>query len=390
MDTIVVIMLKDKKTGFLDKELCSLSLAENEEYIINIFVTEEDDNSQMLHLRLSTERDVADWEYSAIFDYYDPQRFDGKVEKVIEIEDYYNPAWELVLKYSDDTAETEEVITELLRLHRAELEDVYNFVRQKLIEDHNNGKISDTFFNSVNKTLDTTRSYANQQTRMEEFVVECLTQPLFTEWLNNTQYDNESTVQGIKQSKKSILQKLMDILLNLFGIKDRKINDFSILAREYVILGKGNTPTTNNNLFSQPVTTTTTTANTASADNTNSPVERQPASPTAIDNQQPAINPATGENVKTITINDDADENTEDWYDGENLEINEFAATDLIENNHTTAEIYSAPIADGADISTFGVRTVNDMSDFVNAFPIQYRANIKQILSSNELNYTCS
>ncbi len=137
MDTIVVIMLKDKKTGFLDKELCSLSLAENEEYIINIFVTEEDDNSQMLHLRLSTERDVADWEYSAIFDYYDPQRFDGKVEKVIEIEDYYNPAWELVLKYSDDTAETEEVITELLRLHRAELEDVYNVIADKESEYEN-------------------------------------------------------------------------------------------------------------------------------------------------------------------------------------------------------------------------------------------------------------
>ena len=283
-------------------------------------------------------------------------------------------------KYTN--AERQRIVTEL--------EDVYNFVKQKLIEDHNNGKISDTFFNSVNKTLDTTQSYTNQQTRMEEFVVECLTQPLFTEWLNNTQYDNESTVQGIKQSKKSILQKLMDILLNLFGIKDRKINDFSILAREYVILGKGNTPTTNNDLFSRPMTTITTTANTVGADNMNSPVERQPESPTAIDNQQPTINPATGENVETDNINNDADENTDDWYNGEDLELNEFAATDLIENNHTTVEIYSTPIADGADISTFGVRTVNDMSDFVNTFPIQYRANIKQILASNELNYTCA
>ena len=182
----------------------------------------------------------------------------------------------------------------------------------------------------------------------------------------------------------------MDILLNLFGIKDRKINDFSILAREYVILGKGNTPTTNNDLFSRPMTTITTTANTVGADNMNSPVERQPESPTAIDNQQPTINPATGENVETDNINNDADENTDDWYNGEDLELNEFAATDLIENNHTTVEIYSTPIADGADISTFGVRTVNDMSDFVNTFPIQYRANIKQILASNELNYTCA
>lgn len=266
---------------------------------------------------------------------------------------------------------------------------LYHFVVNKLIEQHNNGDISDAFYNSTMKVIETTQSYNNPQTCVEEFVTECLTQPLFTEWLNNTQYDNESTVQGIKQSKKSILQKLMDILLNLFGIKDRKINDFSILAREYVILGKGNTPTTNNDLFSQRITTTTTTANTVSVDNTNSPVEGQSASPTAIDNQQPAINPATGENVDTTTINNDADENTDDWYDSDDFYDNEYAATDLIENNHTTAEIYSTPIADGADISTFGVRTVNDMSDFVNAFPIQYRANIKQILASNELNYTC-
>lgn len=137
MDTVVVIMLKDKKTGFLDKELCSLSLTENEEYIINIFVTEENDNRELLHLRLSTERDVADWEYSAIYDYYDPQRFDGKVEKITEIEDYYNPAWELVVEYSNDTAETEQTVTELLRLHRAELEDVYNVIADKESEYEN-------------------------------------------------------------------------------------------------------------------------------------------------------------------------------------------------------------------------------------------------------------
>jgi hypothetical protein len=287
-------------------------------------------------------------------------------------------------KYTN--AERQRIVTEL--------EDVYNFVRQKFIEEHDNGKINDAFFNSVNKVLDTTQSYDNQQTRMEEFVVECLTQPLFTEWLNNTQYDNESSVQGIKQSKKSILQKLMDILLNLFGIKDRKINDFSILAREYVILGKGNNPTTNNDLFSQHLTTTSTAANTVDTDNTNSPVEGQPASPTAIDNQPPAINPATGENVETTTndyipIDEDGVftmPDDEDYDPADGLK----AATDLIENNDTTAEIYSVPIADGADISTFGVRTVNDMSDFVNTFPMQYRANIKQILASNELNYTCA
>ncbi len=131
METVVVIMLKDRQTGFLDKELCSLSLTENEEYIINVFVTEEEDGGKKLHLRLSTERDVADWEYSAIFDYYDSERFAGKVDKVLEIEDYYNPAWELVLNYNDEQGEVEKQVEELLSLHRTELEDVYGVIADK-------------------------------------------------------------------------------------------------------------------------------------------------------------------------------------------------------------------------------------------------------------------
>lgn len=131
VDTVVVIMLKDSTTGFLDKELCSLSLNKNEEYIINVYVTEENSAQRLLHLRLSTERDVLDWEYSAIFDYYDSERFNGKVIKVLEIEDYYNPAWELVLDYIDDTIEIEAQVEELLELHRAELEDVYSVIADK-------------------------------------------------------------------------------------------------------------------------------------------------------------------------------------------------------------------------------------------------------------------
>lgn len=131
VDTVVVIMLKDSKTGFLDKELCSLSLNKNEEYIINVYVTEENSAQRLLHLRLSTERDVLDWEYSAIFDYYDSERFNGKVIKVLEIEDYYNPAWELVLDYIDDTSEIEAQVEEILELHRAELEDVYSVIADK-------------------------------------------------------------------------------------------------------------------------------------------------------------------------------------------------------------------------------------------------------------------
>lgn len=125
-----------------------------------------------------------------------------------------------------------------------ELQTVYDFVRAKIEEEHANGNISDNLYNQFINVLDKTQTPKDQQTRMEEFLVECLTQAPLTEWLNNTEYIGGADIQGINQSKKSILQKIMDILLDLLGIKDRNIKNNSILAREYVILSKGISPTT--------------------------------------------------------------------------------------------------------------------------------------------------
>ena len=69
-------------------------------------------------------------------------------------------------------------------------------------------------------------------------------------------------------------------------------------------------------------------------------------------------------------------------------DIESFARTELIEET-TTAEIYATPIANGATDNAFGVRVVNNLSEFVNGFPVQYRASIQQILAENELNFTC-
>lgn len=279
----------------------------------------------------------------------------------------------------------------------SELNDVYTFVRNKLDEEHNNNTIDNNFYEGVIKVLDTVKSYKDEQTQMEEFVVECLTQPYFTEWLNNTQYDNESSVAGIQQKKKSILQKLMDILLNLFGINNREINDFSILAREYVILGKGIKATSNYNNINIANKN-----NTTNVENTQSPVEEEPESKSVTNDNSSAtptddkLKPNNLNVTDNTEINDNVDEDTDietdDYYNVDYFDDDiEYSATDMIDkNNKTTTEIYSKPVVDGADVSAFGVRVVNNMGDYVNSFPAQYRKNIEHILAANELNYTCS
>ena len=70
MDTVIVVMQKDKKTGLFEKELQTLNITKYEQYILNIYATQNNDDI-FLHIKLTTDTDVLDWEYNAIYDYYD-------------------------------------------------------------------------------------------------------------------------------------------------------------------------------------------------------------------------------------------------------------------------------------------------------------------------------
>lgn len=130
MDTVFVIMLKDKKTGFLEKELGSLSLTENDNYIVNMFVMEQE-QGEKLYIRLSTGCDVADWEYSAIYDYYDSQALEELGAVVEEADDDYNPVWQIVIDYNGDMAETEKLVSDILLIHHNEMVDVFEAIKDK-------------------------------------------------------------------------------------------------------------------------------------------------------------------------------------------------------------------------------------------------------------------
>ena len=116
-ETVFVIMLKNKETGFLEKELGSLNINKNDEYIVNLFVLKEDDGKK-LHLRISTDRDVEDWEYGAIFDNYN---YDSYGDNVIEI----------VIDYDDNLSVVEERVAEILDIHSNELKRVYEEIKDK-------------------------------------------------------------------------------------------------------------------------------------------------------------------------------------------------------------------------------------------------------------------
>lgn len=136
-DTFIVIMLKDKDTGFLEKELGSYAIDDKYGLIYNTFASEE--NGQLyVYMKLSCGRDVEDWEYDAIFDYYDSQTVMGAANSIDEEDGEYNPMWIVKFTFEEDVDKMEEHIEKLLALHKKELDSVYETIadkRNEYIED---------------------------------------------------------------------------------------------------------------------------------------------------------------------------------------------------------------------------------------------------------------
>ncbi len=129
-ETYLVLMLKDKETGFLEKELSAYKIGENEDLIVNIFAAEEDDKL-VVYLKVTTDKDCEDWEFDAIYDYYDNEIYKDLIISFEEETEVYNPTFLLKFDYNDDDNEMEDFIKKLLKLHKNELVDVYNVISEK-------------------------------------------------------------------------------------------------------------------------------------------------------------------------------------------------------------------------------------------------------------------
>ena len=120
----LILMQKNKETLEIEKEIGSYTVSSNLDLINGIHMTCEDEKN-IVHLKITTEKDVKDWEFSAILDYYDDEVLNDLALSVKEIEDAYNPTWEVNFEFLDSQDGMKSKIEAILDKHRKELDEVY-------------------------------------------------------------------------------------------------------------------------------------------------------------------------------------------------------------------------------------------------------------------------
>ncbi|MCL2617812.1 MAG: hypothetical protein FWD98_02040 [Defluviitaleaceae bacterium] len=132
----LVIMLRNSATGFLETEYAAMPLAEigeTEALLVNVFAA-QGEGGVNIHMKVSTPEDVANWQYNAIYDYYDTEVFARDAASVLEVEDVVNPTWEIVFAWADAErggAELARKVRAMLEIHRAELDDTLRVIADK-------------------------------------------------------------------------------------------------------------------------------------------------------------------------------------------------------------------------------------------------------------------
>ncbi|MDO5038710.1 DUF6762 family protein [Clostridium sp.] len=122
----LVLMEKDKETGFIKKELGSYSVDESALFVKKFFLEGEE-----INLYFDTNKDVEEWEYSAIYDLFNKDVFEEKGYKVEEDLDEYNPTFILKFDYVDDHNKMQDKVNEILSLISNEMEAVFNNIKGK-------------------------------------------------------------------------------------------------------------------------------------------------------------------------------------------------------------------------------------------------------------------
>ncbi len=126
----IILMEKEQETGFLTKERGAYTVTGNEAYLQQVYAMDSPDGIQVF-IKLTCEKETEDWEYEAIFDYYDIDALLPYAKTVSEEDEHFNPVWTVVVPFSENQEEMETVFSDILQAHHVELQTVYDAIADK-------------------------------------------------------------------------------------------------------------------------------------------------------------------------------------------------------------------------------------------------------------------
>ena len=193
------------------------------------------------------------------------------------------------------------------------------------------------------------RNRVKRRILVEEFLVESFTDRSLTSYLNSIKYGNAKTSDV---TNKSLLQKIIECIVKLFNLIRRanepllKIEDSTILAREYVLLSE---KLDNNTL--------------------NAPSNIQQQSNDANNEGSNANNTSQERDIEDLTL----------FSSIIRPECMVFDSDELARKHREEC----------SSINSSRVSTVSSMNDFINDFPRQVRAEISSMIERGQVNYIC-
>jgi len=125
----LVLIEKDKETGFIKQELGSFEVSEGALFVKKLYMLDE-----IVHMYFDTNKNVEEWEYSAIYDLFNTEAF---IESGYEIEedlDEYNPTYIIKFKYEDDYDVMKKKIQEAVSIIDREMNSVFEAIQGKEAE----------------------------------------------------------------------------------------------------------------------------------------------------------------------------------------------------------------------------------------------------------------
>lgn len=207
----------------------------------------------------------------------------------------------------------------------------------------------------------------------EEWLVESLSQSSIIKYLNQVEYTGEGVAVVTEDNeKKSIFQKIIDILLKIFNIKDNSIKNNTIFARQYEILNINDNNISNENDVKQD-----------------------------IKDNQVLSDKDVGEDITKESeiieedINEEDNEFGEDSYDSDIVEDEDYNtindnSDELLSITSDIEDINAIKNNDGNIIAeTLDITRINNMADYLNSYSEQDKPLIAQMLRNGELKYAC-